>query len=63
MDKKMQKHFWQVIIEGLDWTKKRKIWNGESARATYNLESYFAKSQGRKIELILVNPPREGLYG
>ena len=30
--------YWTVEIEGLDWTKERKIWNFESAKAVYEQE-------------------------
>lgn len=51
----MQKHYWVVEIEGFDWTKKRKIWNKESALATYSLDKSQADMMGRKIELFYVD--------
>ena len=51
-----QKHFWTVEIEGLDWTRERKIWNFESAKAVYNLEKRFADAEGRQIDIFYTAP-------
>jgi len=51
-----QKHFWTVEIEGLDWTRERKIWNFESAKAVYNLEKRFADAEERRIDIFYTAP-------
>lgn len=53
--RKMQKQYWIVEIEGLDWTKERKIWNTESAVSTYSIERYWAKAQGRDINIYFID--------
>lgn len=53
---KRQKHYWTVEIEGLDWTKARKIWNFESAKAVYEQEKRFAKAQGKRIDMFYTSP-------
>ena len=47
----MQNYYWMVEIEGFDWTKKRKIWNEQSAIATYDIEKSQAEKMERKIHL------------
>ncbi len=51
-----QKYYWTVEIEGLDWTRERKIWNFESAKAVYNLEKRFADAEGRRIDIFYTAP-------
>lgn len=51
-----QKYYWTVEIEGLDWTKERKIWNFESAKAVYEQEKRFAIAQGRRIDMFYTSP-------
>lgn len=47
----MQNYYWMVDREGFDWTKKRKIWNEQSAIATYDIEKSQAEKMERKIHL------------
>jgi len=52
----IQKHYWTVETEGLDYTKERKIWNLESAKAVYNQEKRIAKAQGKRIDMFYIAP-------
>ena len=57
-----QKYYWTVEIEGFDWTKQRKIWNEESAKATYDIEKSQADRMGRKIYLYKITDNKKELF-
>lgn len=54
-----QRYYWTVEIEGLNWTRERKIWNFESAKAVFNLEKRLADAAGRGIDMFYTVPTEQ----
>lgn len=53
----IKEEYWLIEIDGeeMEWTKNRKIWNGNSARIIFRIECWQQNNLNRKVSFYYVS--------